>query len=553
MLNKILRKASQIWSDPTLRNWLIGRLFGRWHGEPAFTAHCPSYLINLLPLPAENPTEHFSSFKARKPQFSLQIDLPCESITLNPDEEINLFNRKFNDIETKLALHRFAWLTNSEEEIPIEWVAFIWQAWAERYSNVDNSWVWHPYTASERAINILKFMKRFGVPGSKEKTLSILTKHATAIANKLEYYGDHHTSNHLANNGRGLFLIGLMLGLKRTTDLGGQILIEEAKRIFHSSGILREGSSHYHILLSRNYDEVAKAAKKHNRYEASTLRTIADKARAAAKMLILPRGLPLVGDISPDQKPAYLIKQLGLMNIKNRPSTKEISLLRGAGWYRKDIGPFSALWHAAPEGWSQMPGHGHQDIGSFELHSSKERIFVDPGRGNYGEIGEAALYRSAAVHNTLTIDGTDPYPPNKPYYCDKFRRTYGGPYPQVEVSNSTLKLTHFGYERIKGVKQVIREWTFINNYMYITDTVNGQGKHKIDRILITPLRTEHIGNNVLLYSANSIYRLISESIPTINVIPIWKSYGYSFTGSAIVYSLEENLPWSGKLHLERVQ
>ena len=131
---------------------------------------------------------------------------------------------------------------------------------------------------------------------------------------------------------------------------------------------MREGSSHYHILLARNFEEVANAAEKYNRTESPTLRSIADKTRAAAKLLILPGGLPLVGDISPDQTPSYLLKKLGLVNLNRRPSTKELRRLKGAGWYRKDKGPFSALWHAAPEGWSQMPGHGHQDIGSFELH-----------------------------------------------------------------------------------------------------------------------------------------------------------------------------------------
>ena len=552
-MKNFFRKASQVQSDPILRQWIIGRLFGRWQGEPAFTQHRPSYLRDLLPIPPESRTVHFSSLRTSKPKSVLKINLPCEVITLSPGEETKLFKHNFSDIETKLALHRFAWLTEPEEQLPVDWVASIWHAWAENFSNVDDSWVWHPYTTAERAINILKFMKRFGVPGSKEKNLSILSTHATAIIKKLEYFGDHHTSNHLANNGRGLFLVGLMLGLKQTTDLGGRILIEEAKRIFHPSGILREGSSHYHILLARNYDEVANAAKKYNRKESTILRSIADKAHTTAKLLILPGGLPLVGDISPDQTPEFLLKQLKLINTTYRPSNKELFPLERAGWYRKDIGPFSALWHVAPKGWSQMPGHGHQDTGSFELHCNEDRIFIDPGRGHYGEIGDAALYRSAAVHNTLIVDGVDPYPPNKPYYCDKFRRTYGGPFPRVEVSNNNLKLTHYGYERLEGVKQVTRNWKFTKNSIEIIDMVNGEGKHRIDRILITPLRVEHNDDKISLHSAKSVYLLITDFDPKITVIPIWQSYGSSFMGSAIIFSRRESLPWTGKLRLKSIQ
>ena len=85
-------------------------------------------------------------------------------------------------------------------------------------------------------------------------------------------------------------------------------------------------------------------------------------------------------------------------------------------------GNWSGLWHAAPSGWCQMPGHGHQDCGSFELHYGNEPIFVDPGRGNYGLSKESIRYQSAEVHNGLMVDFYDPYPINRPYYNEKFKR-----------------------------------------------------------------------------------------------------------------------------------
>ena len=86
--------------------------------------------------------------------------------------------------------------------------------------------------------------------------------HAPAILGALEYFGDSYTSNHLANNGRGLFLLGLALGDAASADIGGRILLNEAKRIFLPSGVLREGSTHYHALLARNYAVAAEAARK---------------------------------------------------------------------------------------------------------------------------------------------------------------------------------------------------------------------------------------------------------------------------------------------------
>ena len=128
MIKKIFRKASQVQSDPILRSWLIGRLLGRWKRVPAYTTHHPSYLSDLLPLSPEIPTKQFSCLQADTPKVELRLKLPCESIVLRPGDENKLFTLHFSDIETKLALHRFAWLSEFGEDVPTDWVAAIWQA-----------------------------------------------------------------------------------------------------------------------------------------------------------------------------------------------------------------------------------------------------------------------------------------------------------------------------------------------------------------------------------------------------------------------------------------
>ena len=85
-------------------------------------------------------------------------------------------------------------------------------------------------------------------------------------------------------------------------------------------------------------------------------------------------------------------------------------MLAADGWIRKDHGLWSGLWHVSPKGWSGIPGHGHEDFGSFELHFGNEPVLIDPGRGSYGDKSEAALYRSGAVHNLLLVDGLILFP-----------------------------------------------------------------------------------------------------------------------------------------------
>jgi len=527
-----------------LRTWTLGRFLGRWPGEPTFAAHCPPYLDGYLPLVAETPSGNFLQRTDAAPTRPIEISLAGTSIRLDPGDEATLFLRTFDDVEVQLALHRFSWLPLLGVKADPAWVVAIWGAWANDYAEPNDGWAWHPYTAAERAINILAFARDNGLPGPVDKTLSVLAVHGPAIAARLEYFGDHHTSNHLANNGRGLFLLGLTLGLPRCTELGGRILIEEAKRIFAPSGILREGSSHYHALLALNYEQCAQAAEKAGRSELAALSNVARRAREVLGCLTLPGGLPLIGDISPDLSPEDVLKNVEVLE------NGKIDALAPDGWHRFDRGPWSGLWHASPDGFSQMPGHGHQDCGGFELHFGDEVIFVDPGRGTYGETGDAAIYRSGRVHNTVLIDDADPYPPNKPYYDETFRRYMGGPAPRIVQDQQSISLTHDGFRRLKGVGTVHRHWHFTPTLMTIKDSAEGRGSHHISRILVTPLTVSRNEDGVILHGQKQTFRLISDGDVTIDSITRWTAYGRGIPATAIQITNGVCLPWSGTLTLE---
>ncbi|MHA1597178.1 MAG: heparinase II/III domain-containing protein, partial [Alphaproteobacteria bacterium] len=454
MISKLLHKVRQISADPVLRRWLIGRALGRWPAEPAFRAHCPPYLDGLLPLAPEFAVCSLRSLEAKTPSQPLTLQLAGEDITISPAEAGVTLRRDFDDVETWLSLHRFAWITPATDPA---WVDVIWRAWLEQFSTPSNEMPWHPYTAGERAVNILRFAGVHGLPGDRDASLAVLAAHAPAIAARLEYFGDHHTSNHLANNGRALYTLGATLGMDKAMGMGLGILRAEAGRLFTASGMLREGSSHYHLLVLRLYEGLGLDE------FSDTVR----KARRAASALLLPGGLPLVGDISPDIAPDDVLATLDL---------KAGGDLDGDGWLRVDVGDWSGLWHASPEGFSHMPGHGHQDSGSFELHYGDEAVIVDAGRGAYGETGDAARYRSAAMHNGLRVDGDDPYPPNKPYYNQIFRRIVAGLPP---VLKKTTDGVHLKYGDVR------RDWRFDDDKMTIVDHVRGGGAHTVTRTLIT--------------------------------------------------------------------
>lgn len=570
MTSAIFRKIGRVAEDPTLRRWLIGRALGRYNAPAPFTPHRPPYADAMLPLSAETPSDtsnYGDSLEALpKDWTSATLRLPGHSVTVKHGAAlIDAFTAEQTDIERRLSLHRFAWVPFlSVEEQPC--VPDLWKAWCHAFLDSDDPWIWHPYTATERAVNILDWAEQFGWPADTTVPINALASHAPKIAARLEYFGDHDTSNHLANNGRGLYRIGAQLSLPKARELGFEILRCEAARVFLPSGVLREGSSHYHLLYARNYVDVWLAAERHgHEEEALVLKDIVSRALAVVPRLTLSGGLPLIGDISPDSPPSHVIGIAAgdgtwatMRNDGDRQRTHDLAMatpapfeptLAADGWVRKDYGAWSALWYASPAGWPFMPGHGHHDIGSCEVHYLGQPVFIDPGRGAYGETGDAARYRSSAVHGTLRLNNQDPYPANKPYYTASFRDDVCGDAPSFELTDDSVSLRYAPYRKI-GVANISRRWTFQNDGFELTDLLDGKRRQTIERSLVTPLDAEIADGVVVLRGRDLCVTVTPSADATIELEPItrWHAYGEGTPATRIVFNNKNAaMPWSGTI------
>ncbi len=562
--NAFLRKFRQLASDPVLRRWLAGRAVGRWPGEPSYTAHRPPYLSEPGVLPSEPGTMDFAELPTAMPTSPLTLSLAGHEIRLEPGDENNVFDRRFDDQEIYLALHRFAWLPIIDEGFTPAWLGALWKAWRDSHGEPYDGWSWHPYTASERLVNMIRYGRRHGLPAPLADTLAILGRHGPVILARLEYFGAQYTGNHLANDGRGLFLGGLALDIPEWADIGGRILTAEAERIFSPSGILREGSSHYHLLLTRSYAECWLAARAAGRPDTHDLEAITEKALSVIPALSLPGGFPLVGDISPDCPPEHLLGLLdtsldvgwiGRLEPADRLALRQ--LMSGVvpddphadGWLRADIQGWAGLWHAAPHGWSTMPGHGHQDCGSFEMHFDGEAVFVDPGRGAYGENGEAVRYCSAAVHNSLIVDDDNPYAANRPYYDDTFRRLVGGEAPVLSLQDDVITLCHSGFGRLRGGGKICRKWLPGPNGLDIVDRVEGRGRHRVRRHLVTPHAVTEENDGVLITGDKNSYRIRADTAPSVSAMMAWRAYGQGLPATSICFDVNARLPWEGRINV----
>ncbi len=557
-----MRKASQIAGDPVLRRWLLLRLARLTPGEPRFSPHLPPSLArDWNGLGGEPPDAAFPPLPEGPPRGRLTLRLPGTTVELEPGAEAELIGRAFADGETQLGLHRFAWVPLMKPGDDPRWVGAVWAAWRRRHGTPDSSWAWHPYTAAERAITLLTFARRFGLPGPAADTLAVLAAHAPAIAARLEYFGEHHTSNHLFNNGRGLYLLGLGLGLPAATETGARLVLAEMERIFRPSGILREGSSHYHLLLTRSLASLWLAATSHRRPEAATFEAALGRAVAVLPHLVLPGRFALVGDISPDCPPSHLAcllpggdRRSGWMDILVPDDRARLAALLDQtaaaaespvadGWLRADFGDWSGLWHADPDGWSQMPGHGHQDCGGFELHFEREPVFVDCGRGSYALAGEADADVSAVAHNGLSLDGADPYPPNRPYYAPAFRASV--------AASARLERLDDGVA-LAWRDRISRRWRFCGRRLEIADRVEGRGDHTVIRRLHTTCRVEPVAGGVRLTAPGGRRFTVTADGggPVVHLATCWTAYGEGTPASRIEFTVTAALPWGGTIIVE---
>ena len=567
MISALGRKLQNLGQDPTLRRWVIARLAGCVKPPVPFTPHVPPYLAGILPLQAEPPTSLIGDQMDDAPLTGrVRLALAGKDVDVDAAEIEAFLTASHDDLETQLSVHRFAWLPVACDDVSPAWINALWQAWCRRNPAPDETWAWHPYTAAERAINILDAAEKYGWPGDPANTQHRLAAHAPVIAAKLEYFGDHNTSNHLANNGRGLYRLGVALGLTEARKIGFEVLRHEALRLFGPGGTLREGSSHYHLLYVRNYADVWLSATQAGLdEEADAFAAILKPMAAAARALTLQGGLPLIGDISPDISPAFLAgvahgegawaatqtpaAQKRLRDLFNEDTDTDVSL---DGWHRMDFGPWQGIGFVPADGWPPMPGHGHQDMSSFEIHFEGEPVFIDPGRGAYGETGAAGLYRSADVHGLLSLDGAAPAPINKPYYPSAFRRRIIGAAPCVTKYQEGLSLTHSGYQRLRGLGTVTRRWTFGSDRLKISDVVDGKRSATICRTFVTPMKIDIQGSSIELKGEKHAFRLHCDADSTIKADPVtlWHAYGHGREGTRLTLTTTAALPWQQQIELE---
>ena len=574
----LFSKFSEMLQDPVQRHWHWGRLRKKWAAPAEFTPHKPPYLTlpvggGDISVELSSATLSLADLAVVAPTEPFIVVLPgAETIQLKPNAAVRAFSRHTDhSLAAVTGLHAFTWLTSSPD-MPPAWVAALWSSWTERYREVEPLTLpWRARIAAERAVILLDYARRVGLPGPRAESVAMLANHVAAILAGLDYWGEQGTGSDLALEGHALYRLGLDLGLPTAVKAGMTILLEEHKRLFGSSGVLLEDSIGRHMLLTRSYVDAWLAARRHARSEAADLCRIAARLLAVIPAMTLSGGLPRIGDDNPGLPLSYLnglirgesleqgwtgqlpaAEQAAVAHLRDENVLNDVDALRQDGWLRLDLGAWSGLWHAAPEGWLRVSGHGHQDFGAPELHYEGVPLFVDPGSPDGGTPQWMAVYRSVAAHGGLDLNGIPPYPESKSDYTAAFRRAICGAPPVLRSEYDGASLAFQGFSRMGGPLDNERRWRLAEDGLTLEDIFKGTGQYRLTRRLITPFAAV-IEDGAVILSAGELRFKISAEVPA--VLHAGHRRGADNRQQAlqvVEFSGRINLPWRGTITVRRL-
>ncbi len=421
------------------------------------------------------------------------------------------------DPEVYWTLHQFNWLLTLVRAkgpgVPADHCRAHMASWVERLGRRPEDPAWRSFSISERLCNWIDILRSIEPGPAPKDVISSIASQALHLSRHLESYRKGaDINNHLINNGRGLYVAGAFLGRESLRRLGASILVHEAERQFTADGFLDEGSSDYHLVFTRVYLDVLRAALGCG--DTTTLEKLKPPVERMLKALAFfpdhhaPAGwdFPFFGDISPDPPPHLFAGTLRLWELAQEaaqgkslgseafaipwfaqrsdgrnelaPPRRGWDCRPNSGYYRWDGELTTLWWHARPAGRKRF--HSHNDWGGFQLHLEGEPLFIDCGRESY-RVGPGAAWdgRATLAQNTVAIDGFEQTPFAKrdlftsDYLIDGADVRWEG-----EGEGGLLEMRIHCYERLADPVGHIRSFRWGADGLFIEDRFEAAGRHQ---------------------------------------------------------------------------
>ncbi|MDC0253302.1 hypothetical protein OAK75_00290 [Bacteriovoracales bacterium] len=472
-LAKNASKVLKLFTQKELRGWLFHQAFHLNDRGPRRESEGPTYLddfdkkeIFKFKIPIRLPKLRSLPFKEDY-KIDLKLATKAQTLDVSDDESIfksdgKLFN-SLQDSEDRESLFRLSGLLRSIEKKNYYSNAElrIFFDWIDNQSDSPDSW--GAYTIGERVSNICIFLSRSQcfVEWAKEtqtKVLDVLAKEAELLFDKLEYLGEELTCNHFSNNGRGLMWASLLFGNYDLFVLGFEIMLSESERIIQKEFMMREGSTHYHFLITRNYFEALWICEQFGADEKiEKLKPLVKRLCQNCKFFFVEGKIPLFGDVSPDFDPgwffqvAYAYDSFYGEGEKLKESSfgwashyfenvfigQESSRISIDEYQKLEKENFVVFCRHNKRGFPLINGHVHCDSGAPVIFYKGKEILADLGRPSYEPVDD--IYLRAEAHNSFWLNSRSLEIPQRGFFGKDFQEKRFG---KIQIERSKDKITY---------------------------------------------------------------------------------------------------------------
>jgi hypothetical protein len=436
---------------------------------------------------------------------------------------------RFSDAEMNVSIDRWGWLINgiADELLPLtpDRGTLLIRSWSSRLLN-NTVLASDAYSTGERISNAALFYLLHDAPIPPD-VVAILKKLAEQVAEHIEYLPFGLTGNHAFNNARALYFAGNITGSPDITSLAMAVARERLPVLITEEGFMREGSSHYHFLFTKWLLEMIWYARK--RRDDTAIRLFTPYVQKMLKncwgFLVQDEEtyswrMPLIGDVSPDCSPNWLVgipwSELACTvyhpsEIPLPPRTEGWARLFGGfvkfsspgvktsgnfssacGWHRVEAFNWSLLMYGPSRDGKPSATHSHHDLCGFELYYKGKPILVDIGRLDYTNSRQSIYGKSAYGHNTVVVDNYEPVIDALSW----MNKSYGS--VSVSINTSVLErevivvIRHDGFRRLtRSTVTHQRTIRLLPEAVEILDEIDGRGDCTIASFL-------HFGQEITL-------------------------------------------------------
>ena len=344
-----------------------------------------------------------------------------------------------------------------------------------------------------------------------EEIKKIIFSHIYHISTNIEFHGNN-TNNHILNNLRSLILASIFVGDKKLFLSSLREFLNFYTKIFNKDGSIKEGSSHYqliihnwiedvyHFSINNNFGnnlKISRLIKKLKNYLIS-VRTFSSAVFYMYKIDDIT-----IGDISPDLSPKFLINKISqLYSFNFNCRIKNILSSDWALYKKKEIFFASSISNKIN---NLRSTHQHNDLTSFVLFYRSFPVIIDLGRYDYTKNQVSLYHHSSFAHNSIFIDGLSLHP--QLFYKNFFPNEY---FKKFIKKNTIIKMVNGfkiitdGFKRYNLLSNYTREFKLFSNRLIIEDRISSTVKREIKLIynLSNHLKLLSNSNNSITFLLN---------------------------------------------------